>query len=214
MKVAIRRGLIAHLANIILTQIDFQEIEFCFHASNDSIRSTSLWCNLNPPQRTKLRLYEFRGEWHNLSCAQCQQRYDGSTAVKLGEIGLRKIEAAEDVDQKLLSATLQNLGVSHSEMGEAKKSQEMLERALAIAEHTYGREHARVAIILTNLGNACSELGDAEKAREVLERALVAESVLAAAIRQEGTDTAGLTFVGCTSWLSNFGCPNSLYHFV
>ena len=46
------------------------------------------------------------------------------------------------------------------------------ERALAIKERTYGRDHAEVAITLMNLGNAYGALGDYAKARDMLERAL------------------------------------------
>jgi tetratricopeptide (TPR) repeat protein len=48
----------------------------------------------------------------------------------------------------------------------------VLERALAIKERAYGRDHTSVAITLTNLGAAYSDLGDYAKARDVLERAL------------------------------------------
>ena len=48
----------------------------------------------------------------------------------------------------------------------------MLERALAIKERTYGRDHTKVAPTLTNLGNAYGQLGDYAKKRDMLERAL------------------------------------------
>ena len=48
----------------------------------------------------------------------------------------------------------------------------MLERALAIEERAYGRDHAQVALTLTNLGNAYGALGDHAKKRDLLERAL------------------------------------------
>ena len=48
----------------------------------------------------------------------------------------------------------------------------MLERALAIEERAYGRDHPEVATTLTNLGNAYGDLGDHAKERDMLERAL------------------------------------------
>jgi len=48
----------------------------------------------------------------------------------------------------------------------------MLERALAISERAYGRDHAQVAFNLYNLGMAHGALGDQAKKRELLERAL------------------------------------------
>ena len=48
----------------------------------------------------------------------------------------------------------------------------MLERALAIQERAYGRDHPNVAFTLNNLGLAYRVLGDNAKARDMLERAL------------------------------------------
>ena len=48
----------------------------------------------------------------------------------------------------------------------------MLERAIAIQERAYGRDHEQVAYPLANLGVLCQALGDQAKARELLERAL------------------------------------------
>ena len=51
------------------------------------------------------------------------------------------------------------------------KQRDVLERALAIKEREYGREHRELAPTLTNLGNAYGALGDAAKQRELVERA-------------------------------------------
>ena len=48
----------------------------------------------------------------------------------------------------------------------------MLERALAINERAYGRDHIEVAPALFNLGNVHIALGDNAKAREYIARAL------------------------------------------
>ena len=47
----------------------------------------------------------------------------------------------------------------------------MLERALAIQERVYGRDHARVAFPLANLGVLCLSFGDQAKARDYFGRA-------------------------------------------
>ena len=52
------------------------------------------------------------------------------------------------------------------------KKRDVLERALAINERAYGRDHAQVAITLVQLGIAYGNLGDHAKKRDVLERAL------------------------------------------
>ena len=48
----------------------------------------------------------------------------------------------------------------------------MLERALAIEERAYGRDHPKVAITLFNLATVNGDLGDNAKKRELLERTL------------------------------------------
>ena len=75
----------------------------------DSIR---IWSYREFPQfgsNPTRRWYEFRGEWCDLGCAQCKQQYDGATAVALGEIGLQRIEGAEEVGEDLLAKMLVNL---------------------------------------------------------------------------------------------------------
>ena len=47
-----------------------------------------------------------------------------------------------------------------------------MERALAIFERTYGRDHPQVALALFNLGVVYGRLGDTSKKRELLERTL------------------------------------------
>ena len=57
-------------------------------------------------------------------------------------------------------------------LGDYAKKRDMLERALAIKERTYGRDHMKLATTLTNLGSAYDSLGDEAKAVEVLKRAI------------------------------------------
>ena len=58
-----------------------------------------------------------------------------------------------------------------------------LERARAIEERAYGRDHPEVAITLMNLGNAYYQLGDYAKARDLQERSL--------AIKERATAASG-----------------------
>src|SRR5664280_2615550 len=53
-----------------------------------------------------------------------------------------------------------------------KRQRERYERALAIVEREYGRDHPMVARTLNNLGNAWLDLGQPAKARELYVRAL------------------------------------------
>ena len=66
-----------------------------------------------------------------------------------------------------------NLGLAYAELGDHAKERETLERALAIGERAYGRDHVELASTLWNLYEANRALGDTVKQREMLERALV-----------------------------------------
>jgi tetratricopeptide (TPR) repeat protein len=72
-----------------------------------------------------------------------------------------------------VATTLTDLGNAFKSLGDAQKSRELLERALAIKEKYYGLDHPEVVTTLTNLGNAYRSLGGAQKSRDLLERALV-----------------------------------------
>ena len=62
-------------------------------------------------------------------------------------------------DQPNVAVTLTNLGNAWRPLGDQAKKRDMLERALAINERTYGRDHKEVAITLMNLGVAYGKLG-------------------------------------------------------
>ncbi|KAH8053488.1 hypothetical protein JL720_14697 [Aureococcus anophagefferens] len=72
----------------------------------------------------------------------------------------------------LVAITLTNLGNAHGDLGDNAKKRDLLQRALAINEREYGRDHVESACTLANLGNAHGSLGDYAKSRNVLERAL------------------------------------------
>ena len=58
-----------------------------------------------------------------------------------------------------MAITLTNLGVAYGYLGDHAKKRDVLERALAINERAYGRDHTSVATTLTNLGVAYGYLG-------------------------------------------------------
>ena len=64
-----------------------------------------------------------------------------------------------------MAITLTNLGNAYGDLGDAAKQRELLERALAIKEREYGREHREVAPTVFTLGIAYRALGDVDKAR-------------------------------------------------
>ena len=64
----------------------------------------------------------YRGEqfprlWCVLDCPTCCKRYEGSVAVALGEIGLKRIEADATPKQRRLSAMLNNLSIAYAYHG-------------------------------------------------------------------------------------------------
>ena len=87
------------------------------------------------------RYYESRRDWTDLTCSVCKHDYDGATSVALGEIGLAKIEEADEVDEDELSLMLSELGWAYRSFGDANRARELLERALATRERVYGVDH-------------------------------------------------------------------------
>jgi tetratricopeptide (TPR) repeat protein len=72
----------------------------------------------------------------------------------------------------MVAGILDNLGSAWLELGEPATARELHERALAIEEREYGRDHPEVARALGNLGSAWRDLGEPAKARELYVRAL------------------------------------------
>ena len=86
-----------------------------------------------------------------------------------------------------------DLGNAYGDLGDPAKQRDMLERALAIEERAYGRDHTSVAATLTNLGNAYGDLGDPAKQRDMLEgdnskKRELLQRVLPILTRAYGTD--------------------------
>ena len=65
-----------------------------------------------------------------------------------------------------------NLGMVLQDLGDLGGARAAYERALAIDEAAYGREHPQVAIDGNNLGGMLKDLGDLDGARAAGERAL------------------------------------------
>ena len=76
--------------------------------------------------------YATQAEWADLTCKQCKHNFDGSTAVALGEIGLRLVEESEELDDTVLEVMLENIGNAYGRLGDAGRMRDLLERALAI----------------------------------------------------------------------------------
>ena len=92
-----------------------------------------------------------RGEWCDLDCPQCKQPYQGDTGVKLGEIGLKRIEEADEVSEEMLASMCLTLGDAYIFSGGANRARELLERALVIVERIFGGDHVSVASTLNSL---------------------------------------------------------------
>ena len=58
--------------------------------------------------------YEHRAKWTDLTCTACKHDFAGSTAVALGEIGLRMVESEHSNNPGVLSAMLANLKFCHA----------------------------------------------------------------------------------------------------
>ena len=58
---------------------------------------------------------------------------------------------------------LTNLANAFGYMGDWTRKKQLLERALAVSERTYGQDHLDVVLTLTNLGNAYGNLGDTNR---------------------------------------------------
>ena len=71
-----------------------------------------------------------------------------------------------------MAVTLTNLSYAYSDLGDAWRSRELLQRALEVMEREFGADHKQVATVLVNLGIAHGDLGDAEKSCELLETKL------------------------------------------
>ncbi len=82
-----------------------------------------------------------------------------------------KQEAIAEKDENV-SVLLNNLGLTWSDLGDAKKAIGFYEQALQIVRAVFGDQHPNVARSYNNLGLAWSALGDAKKAIGFYEQAL------------------------------------------
>ena len=72
-------------------------------------------------------------------------------------------------------STLTNLGNSYGDLGDHAKKRDMLERAIAIKERAYGRDHSEVASTLANLGTHTACLETPPRRETCMERSLAIE---------------------------------------
>merc|ERR1712217_920080 len=78
---------------------------------------------------------------------------------------------SEDSHDSLFVTVALNLGVAHMVTGDAAKSLEFLERALAAQEKTLGAFSPELVGTLQNLTVVCSKMGDSAKAVSYMQRA-------------------------------------------
>ena len=74
--------------------------------------------------------------------------------------------------EPLKASLLANAGIIDYWIGNAHAAKEQLEKALAIKERHYGKEHVEVARTLGNLANAYGALGDVRQKKALLEKTL------------------------------------------
>jgi tetratricopeptide (TPR) repeat protein len=71
-----------------------------------------------------------------------------------------------------VAASLTNLAVYMTELGEHERARELNEQALAMFQRLFEGDHPHVAASLTNLAGAMTGPGEHERARELDEQAL------------------------------------------
>eukprot|EP00449_Zooxanthella_nutricula_P033361 CAMPEP_0198491998 /NCGR_PEP_ID=MMETSP1462-20131121/3160_1 /TAXON_ID=1333877 /ORGANISM="Brandtodinium nutriculum, Strain RCC3387" /LENGTH=1167 /DNA_ID=CAMNT_0044220631 /DNA_START=77 /DNA_END=3575 /DNA_ORIENTATION=- len=93
------------------------------------------------------------------------------------EVLVRVVRGVED-SQKTAQVRERHLGGSHIDvartlvLGQPEEKNDLLERALEIQEHLYGRSDINAARTLSDIGNAYGALGQPEQQKVMLERAL------------------------------------------
>src|SRR5207253_1321356 len=71
-----------------------------------------------------------------------------------------------------VAKSLNNIGISYSDLGNVAKGLEYQKQALRITMKVYGENHLDVATSLNNIGTSYSALGDVAKALEYQKQAL------------------------------------------
>ncbi len=94
-----------------------------------------------------------------------------------GELLLHALSVMDQADafkvaKEQTAVLLNQLGVYLQVLARYAEAKELLERALAIDEASFGSDHPRVAIRVNNLALALQDLGDLAQARKLFERAL------------------------------------------
>ena len=79
--------------------------------------------------------------------------YHGEAAVDLATIALARVQQEHGDEAVEAAAALNNLGKAFGELGDYRKLQELLARALAIFEREYGAAHPNVAATLSTISD-------------------------------------------------------------
>lgn len=88
------------------------------------------------------------------------------------DAGAERVRKQLGGQPELQAEMLTVIGRTYERLGASERAQPLLEEALALGRHAYGREHAQVAQSLNDLGTLRSNNGDPAGARPLLEEAL------------------------------------------
>jgi len=113
-----------------------------------------------------------QGDWHNFRCPTCKQYYEGHALRELAELSRDAMTALHGEGSPQVAQSLCYLAQAHSQLGNARESKELIQRALAMTEAHVGRGHWATAAILAELASAHGKLGDVQTQKELLEQSL------------------------------------------
>ena len=143
-------------------------------AAQDAEALAAAWCaRTSATPEPHVIFYNKLGKCGSTTMDNTAQRYARETP-KRAFLGLAPSQWKDNLKRNPAARAkmLRDLGGAYGYLGDHAKARDVLERALAIKERAYGRDHPEVAKTLTKLGIAYGELGDHAKEREMLERAL------------------------------------------
>ena len=143
-------------------------------AAQDAEALAAAWCaRTSATPEPHVIFYNKLGKCGSTTMDNTAQRYARETP-KRAFLGLAPSQWKDNLKRNPAARAkmLRDLGGAYGDLGDHAKARDVLERALAIDERAYGRDHPNVARTLNNLGNAYGDLGDQAKKRDMLERAL------------------------------------------
>ena len=142
-------------------------------AAQDAEALAAAWCaRTSATPEPHVIFYNKLGKCGSTTMDNTAQRYARETP-KRAFLGLAPSQWKDNLKRNPAARAkmLRDLGGAYGDLGDHAKARDVLERALAIDERAYGRDHAEVAFSLANLGVLCRDLGDQAKAREYFGRA-------------------------------------------